>query len=67
MNCRDCRYCTHRPATEHGMKASVAMCGLIHLSCDYARQPFETVVMNLPMLDPSRWCGPEGNRFEARA
>ena len=68
LTCRGCRYQLFRDTTDStGLRASLSRCGKIGLSTVFARMPFEDAVINLPMLDPGRWCGPDGNRFEARA
>ena len=59
-SCRGCFYQLFRDTTDStGLRASLSRCGKIGLSTVFARMPFEQAVVNLPMLDPSRWCGPE--------
>ena len=57
--CRGCKYQIFTTTTDStGLRASLSRCGKIGLSTVFARMPFEDAVKNLPMLDPSRWCGP---------
>lgn len=65
--CKGCKYQIFTTHTDRsGMSNSWSRCGRIGLSTPFARMPFEDAVVNLPNLDPARWCGPTAKLREMR-